>query len=100
MTNNLSIKTFLWLLFQGISLQTFAQNNLSVMTYNIQYDNPNDGLDQWDNRKKILTDQIQFYAPDILDIQKDLLHQIKYINKNLKDYKYLGIGRDDGGPKR
>ena len=100
MTNILSIKTFLLLLFQGISLQIFAQINLSVMTYNIRYDNPNDGLDQWDNRKKMLTGQIQFYAPDILGIQEGLLHQIEYINKNLKDYKYLGIGRDDGGPKR
>ena len=99
MTNILSIKTFLLLLFQGISLQIFAQINLSVMTYNIRYDNPNDGLDQWDNRKKMLTGQIQFYAPDILGIQEGLLHQIEYINKNLKDYKYLGVGRDDGGQK-
>ena len=100
MTNILSIKTFLWLLFQGISLQIFAQINLSVMTYNIRYDNPNDELDQWDNRKKISTDQIQFYTSDILGIQEGLLRQIEYINKNLKDYKHLGVCRDDGGSKR
>ena len=99
MINNHSIKIVLWLLFQSVTCVLFAQENLSVMTYNIRYDSPNDGLDQWDYRKKILTDQVQFYAPDILGIQEGLLHQIEYIKDALTDYKYLGVGRDDGGKK-
>jgi endonuclease/exonuclease/phosphatase family metal-dependent hydrolase len=99
MINNYLIKIVLWLLFQSITCLIFAQENLSVMTYNIRYDSPNDGLDQWDNRKKILTDQIQFYAPTILGIQEGLLHQIEYIKETLKDYEYLGVGRDDGEKK-
>ena len=99
MINNHLIKIVLWLLFQSITCLIFAQENLSVMTYNIRYDSPNDGLDQWDYRKKILTDQVQFYAPDILGIQEGLLHQIEYIKDALKDYEYLGVGRDDGGKK-
>ena len=83
MTINFSIKIFLWLLFQNMNLQIFAQDKLSVMTYNIRYDNPNDGINQWNNRKEILTDQIQFYAPDILGIQEGFLHQIEYIKKTL-----------------
>ena len=35
--------------------------------------------------EEILTDQIQFYAPDILDVQEGLFHQIEYI----KDFKIL-----------
>ncbi len=97
MITNFTIKIFLWLLFQNVNLQIFAQDKLSVMTYNIRYDNPNDGLNQWNNRKEILTNQIQFYAPDILGIQEGLLHQIEYIKKTLKFYDYLGVGRDDGG---
>ena len=97
MINNYFIKAVLWLLFQGITCVLFAQENLSVMTYNIRYDSPNDGLDQWNYRKKILTDQIQFYAPDIIGIQEGLLHQIEYIKDALKNYEYLGLGRDDGG---
>ena len=99
MINNNSIKIVFWLLFQSINCLIFAQEKLSVMTYNIRYDNPNDSLDQWSHRKKILTDQILFYAPDILGIQEGLLHQIEYIKENLKDYKYLGVGRDDGEKK-
>ena len=99
MINNNSIKIVFWLLFQSINCLIFAQEKLSVMTYNIRYDNPNDSLDQWSYRKKILTDQILFYAPDILGIQEGLLHQIEYIKENLKDYKYLGVGRDDGEKK-
>ena len=44
-----------------------------------------------------MTDQIQFYATDILGIQEGLLHQIEYIKKTLKLYEFLGVGRDDGG---
>jgi len=99
MINNQLIKIVFWLLFQSITCLIFAQENLSVMTYNIRYDSPNDGLDQWNYRKKILTDQIRFYAPDVLGIQEGLLHQIKYIKTALKDYEYLGVGRDDGGKK-
>ena len=93
MITNFTIKIFLWLLFQNVNLQIFAQDKLSVMTYNIRCDNPNDGLNQWNNRKEILTNQIQFYAPDILGIQEGLLHQIEYIKKTLKFYEYLGVGR-------
>jgi len=46
--------------------------------------------------KKILPDQIQFYAPDIIGIQEVLLHLVESINKNLKYDKYLSVGRDDG----
>jgi hypothetical protein len=99
MINNCSIKAVLWLLLQGITCVLFAQENLSVMTYNIRYDSPNDGLDQWDYRKKILTDQIRFYHPDVIGIQEGLLHQIEYIKDALKNYEYLGVGRDDGGGK-
>ncbi len=99
MINNLSIKTFLWLLFQSINLQIFAQNDFCVITHNIQHCNINDGLNQWDNRKKILIVQIQFYFPEILSIQESLLYQINYIKKTTKDHKYLGVCHDDGGQK-
>ena len=93
------MKIILLLLFQSITCALVAQETLSVMTYNIRYDSPYDSLDRWDYRKKILTDQIRFYAPDVLGIQEGLLHQIKYIKNALKDYEYLGVGRDDGGKK-
>ena len=65
------------------------------MTYNIRYDNPNDGENNWHNRKETLVNQILFYKPDIIGTQEGLEHQIHYINDNLKSYKYVSIARAD-----
>jgi len=76
-----------------------AQTNLKLMTYNIRYDNPRDGENRWDLRKDWLTNQVRFEGPDIMGIQEGLEHQVIFLNNNLKDYKYVGIGRDDGKTK-
>ena len=76
-----------------------AQTNLKLMTYNIRYDNANDGENRWDMRKDWLTNQVRFVSPDIMGIQEGLAHQVNFLDENLKDYKYVGIGRDDGKTK-
>jgi endonuclease/exonuclease/phosphatase family metal-dependent hydrolase len=65
------------------------------MTYNIRYDNPNDGENKWDLRKHFLSQQIQFYSPDILGIQEGKLHQLRYLDSILSHYSYIGRGRDN-----
>lgn len=70
-----------------------------MMTYNIRYDNQNDGDNQWSKRKEFLCDQIAFYSPDILGIQEGLHHQVKYIDSTFSNYTFVGIGRDDGKKK-
>ena len=70
-----------------------------MMTYNIRYDNQNDGENQWSKRKEFLCDQIAFYSPDILGIQEGLHHQVKYIDSTFSNYNFVGIGRDDGKKK-
>jgi len=72
---------------------------MSVMTYNIRYDNPDDGANAWSQRKAELANQISFHGPDILGIQEGLLHQVKYLDSALLDYRYVGQGRDDGRRK-
>jgi endonuclease/exonuclease/phosphatase family metal-dependent hydrolase len=66
------------------------------MTYNIRYDNKQDTVNNWEDRKAGLVNQIQEYAPAILGTQEGLLHQIEFINDNLPDYKSIGVGRYDG----
>ncbi|MEL6534177.1 MAG: endonuclease/exonuclease/phosphatase family protein [Bacteroidota bacterium] len=73
--------------------------DVSVMTYNIRYDNPDDGRNAWPKRKAELANQISFYGPDILGIQEGLLHQVKYLDSALLDYRYVGQGREDGRRK-
>jgi endonuclease/exonuclease/phosphatase family metal-dependent hydrolase len=65
------------------------------MTYNLRYDNPNDGENKWDLRKNILSHQILFYNPDIFGTQEGKLHQLQYLDSTLTEYNYIGIGRDN-----
>lgn len=70
-----------------------------VMTYNIRYDNPGDGVNQWDSRKSKVFSLIEKYNPDIIGVQEALHHQLEDIAKALKQYTYFGVGRDDGKKK-
>lgn len=69
--------------------------HINLMTYNIRYDNPSDGENVWTNRRDVLLNQILFYEPDVIGTQEGLEHQIKYLDENLKSYKYVGIARAD-----
>lgn len=71
----------------------------NIMTYNIRYDNPNDGENQWSNRKEFLVDQIKYNEVDIFGIQEGLHHQVNYLDSTFPDFKYVGVGRDDGKEK-
>jgi len=72
---------------------SYAQN-LAVMTYNLRLDVASDGENAWPNRKEFLVSQIKFYEPDIFGTQEGLPHQIKYINDTLKNYSFIGQGRE------
>jgi endonuclease/exonuclease/phosphatase family metal-dependent hydrolase len=71
----------------------------NIMTYNIRYDNPNDGENQWTNRKEFLVSQIKYNEVAVFGIQEGLHHQVQYLNKEFTDFNYVGIGRDDGKEK-
>ncbi len=78
------------------SINCFVGQTIQVMSYNIRYDSPNDGENKWEFRKESLTDLINNYHPEIFGIQEGMYHQVAYLNKNLQDYTYIGIGRDGG----
>ena len=73
--------------------------DLRLMTYNIRYATENDGDNQWDNRKEFLSEQLQFFAPDVFGIQEGLQHQVNYLDGQLDNYSFVGVGRDDGASK-
>ena len=66
------------------------------MTYNIRYDNPDDGDNWWEVRKAETVKLIKYYNPDFLGIQEGLHPQVKYIADHCDQYAYIGVGRDDG----
>lgn len=72
------------------------QEVYTAMTYNIRYDNPEDGENNWHKRKEDFVRQIQKHSPDILGTQEGLTHQIAYLDSTLSNYSYVGVGREDG----
>lgn len=67
----------------------------NLMTYNLRYDNVNDADNSWPNRKEFIQSQIEYYEPDIIGTQEGMIHQIKWLDDNLTNYGYEGIGRDE-----
>ncbi len=76
--------------------QSMISQDLSMMTYNIRFDNPADSLNSWKNRKDFLISQLRFYAPDVLGTQEGLYHQLKHIERELEGFQFIGVGRDSG----
>lgn len=69
---------------------------LTVMTYNIRYDNPDDGVNRWDKRKETVAEAIRFFDADVIGIQEGLYHQVQYLEQKLANYSVSGVGRKDG----
>jgi endonuclease/exonuclease/phosphatase family metal-dependent hydrolase len=72
------------------------QEGVSVMTFNIRYDNPGDGIFGWENRRDLLFWVIKKYDPDILAMQEALSGQVADLAAELSAYDWAGVGRDDG----
>jgi endonuclease/exonuclease/phosphatase family metal-dependent hydrolase len=72
---------------------------IGVMSYNIRYDNPGDGDDQWANRKEAVVELIKYYQPSVLGLQEALHHQLAFMDESLTAYTFVGVGRDDGQTK-
>lgn len=74
----------------------YGQETTKVMTYNIKLDYPKEGKNSWENRKDVIVGQINFYEPDVFGVQEALPNQMRYLDSVLVDFKYVGVGRDDG----
>jgi len=85
----------------SISLPLFAQNSprINAMTFNIRYDNPDDGEQNWHKRKENVIRMINFYDLDIIGMQEVLVSQLNYMKDNLPEYNAVGVGREDGMEK-
>lgn len=85
--------------FSTITYPPLSAQTLKVMTYNIRYDNPGDGVNQWSNRKEKVADLIRSHDPDLVGLQEVLIHQLRDLATLLPEFDYYGIGRDDGKEK-
>ena len=72
------------------------KEKINIMTYNIRLNTDADGINKWDNRKEGIVSLIKNENVDILGIQEALPDQIEYLSNQLKDYNYIGEGRNGG----
>ena len=89
------MKRWILILLIVVPASIFAQQ-ISVITFNIRYNNPGDGINAWPNRIAMVNGLLNFYEPDIFGLQEALLGQIKDIEKGLSGYEWFGVGREDG----
>lgn len=69
---------------------------LQVMSFNIRYANPQDGVNAWSARKERVAATLQFERIDIAGLQEVLHSQLSDLKTLLPRYGWIGAGRDDG----
>ncbi|MDR1414894.1 MAG: endonuclease/exonuclease/phosphatase family protein [Odoribacteraceae bacterium] len=72
---------------------------LAVMTFNIRYDNPDDGAFRWSARRASLSGAILRQSPDLIGMQEVLHRQLSDLAADLPAYAHVGVGREDGGTR-
>lgn len=87
--------------FIAFLLSTFAfyGQEIKVMTYNIKYDNVNDTVNNWEDRKESLVQLLAHYDASFIGMQEVLHRQLTYIDSSLTHFNFIGVGRDDGANK-
>jgi endonuclease/exonuclease/phosphatase family metal-dependent hydrolase len=73
-----------------------TQAGIKVCAFNIRYDNPNDGFNQWKNRKENVVAFLAVENPDIIGFQEVIAGQLQYLEKGMPIYSRVGVGREDG----
>jgi endonuclease/exonuclease/phosphatase family metal-dependent hydrolase len=70
--------------------------NLRIITFNIRRDRGDDGINNWEYRKDLVSFILQEQNPDIAVFQEVLVHQLEDLKQMLPEYQYVGVGCDDG----
>ena len=95
--NRLLLVLFAVVLFVSCKTEPKQQDvKLNVMSFNIRYDNPEDGENNWQYRKDIAADIVKLNDIDLLGAQEVLENQLKDLEDRLQDYASVGVGREDG----
>ena len=73
-----------------------SATSLSVMTFNMRYDNPEDGMNNWHFRRERIAGVIKAQEVDVLGTQELLSNQFNDLSGLLTGYQGVGVGRLDG----
>jgi len=97
--NSMKLQNLLFIGVLFFSLSNVYNQEIKILTYNIKYDNVNDTVNNWNDRKDAMVDLLKNYEPGIIGMQEVLHHQLSYLVEQLPDFESIGVGRDDGKEK-
>jgi endonuclease/exonuclease/phosphatase family metal-dependent hydrolase len=75
---------------------TLPAQQITLATYNIRLQTTADSGNLWVNRAPMVSALIRFHGFDVFGTQEGFLNQLNDIKKNLPDFDFYGVGRDDG----
>lgn len=75
---------------------TEAPTTMNVMTFNMRYDNPEDGENNWQFRRDRVTQVIISSQVDVFGTQELLVNQFNELKERLPQFEAVGVGRIDG----
>ena len=78
------------------AVSSSAASSVNVLSFNIRYNNPDDGEHAWPNRKGMVASVVRFHAADLIGMQEVLRSQIDDLTVLLPNYSWYGVGRNDG----
>jgi endonuclease/exonuclease/phosphatase family metal-dependent hydrolase len=93
---NMLLTTLLLLITCSVGTAAPADSTLQIMSFNIRYNNPDDGVHAWPHRKERVAGLIRFHGADVVGMQEVLKGQIDDLEALLPGYAWIGVGRDDG----
>jgi endonuclease/exonuclease/phosphatase family metal-dependent hydrolase len=94
-----SLYSILVLFMIFLTNQKSIAQNVSIMSFNIRYDNKWDHENSWEKRRDALCDLILNHNAQIVGTQEGLHNQVQFLNQKLEAYNYVGVGREDGKTK-
>ncbi len=77
-------------------LHAQSDTSFQIMSFNIRYANPMDGVNYWNNRKDLVVSMIRYHEADIIGLQEALRRQMDELKAALPDYEWVGVCRTDG----
>ena len=94
----MTLAAFFLLPVSGIAKKN-EQKELKVMSYNIRMGIAKDGTNSWEFRCPATIEMLNAQKPDVFGVQEAFEFQIRFIEEYCRDYKSVGVGRDDGKKK-
>lgn len=72
-----------------------SDHSFLIASYNLRFNNPNDSINAWPNRKEWVKHLVRFHEFDIFGTQEGLKGQLEDLDE-MEEFAYIGSGRDNG----